>query len=185
MMTLLAASGVRRPGPAFTGTLLPNGDAGVGGWEGDSDESTNLHDLVNDGLDTNWVRILDTAPVLSVCATTENDSIDFNFDNPSTAPNGQETVEVRVKARYELPIGGTGSSTMRIRVRELTTTRATRTGFNLTTSFAWFSFFMTQAEKDAVGDWNDIQILADMDSCVDTLGDELRPNVSQEEMVFT
>ena len=161
----------------FSGTLRPDSSVSVSGWENQADGTTNLHNSVNDQSDATYVR--QQIPVISVCPTTENDSIEFGLENPSTTPNGSESVNLRVKARKAFPFGGSGTSTMRIRLRQGTTVISTDSGNGLTTSFAWYDCFLSQAEKNAITDWTNLRALVDADSCAAGAGDEVEVHIAE------
>lgn len=161
--------------------LKPDLDVSVSGWEGDDDGTTDLHDYVNDDLDSSYVRR--QTPSLQECSGgTDNFAVEFGIENPTEDPTNVDTVVVRVRARYALPFGGGGEATMRIRLRENTTTIATRSGISLTTSFVWYDDVLSDSEIDSVGDWTNLRILADADVCVDSVGDEINFEVAEMEL---
>lgn len=171
----------RQQNPVAGQILRPDSDVSVGGWEGQDDATTNLHDYVNDSSDATYLR--PQVPGLEECPTTENDGFEVGLEDPTEEPTGGvDTVVMRVRARYSMPIGGTGSATARFRLREGATTRATDAGNALTTSFADYDLVLSQAEIDAITDWTALRVFADADVCVDTLGDEISFEVSEIEL---
>lgn len=168
-------------GPVAGQNLRPDLDVGVAGWEEDDGSTVTLWTAVSTMTDADYVRPI--TPGLSVCPTTENDSVEFGIEDPTEVPvDATDTVVVRVRARYNMLIGGTGEATMRIRLREGATTRATGSGFALTTAFAWYEDVLSASEVDAIGDWTNLRILADADVCVDTVDDEVSFEISQMEV---
>lgn len=171
------------PPPLAPEVLRPDTDIGISGWEAQDDTTTSLYDHVNDQSDTTYVR--PQIPGLSECPTTENDNVEFGMSDPSGTPTGGvDTVVMRVRARYNMLIGGTGSATGRFRLREGTTVRATDSGNSLTTSWAWYELSLSSAQIDSVTDWTNLRVLSDADVCVDTLGDEISFEVAEIEITI-
>jgi len=172
------------PEPVAAQVMVPDQVIGSPVWEDDAGSTTDaaLIAAVSTQTDSDW--ILPSVPGLSVCATTENDGIEFGLENRTgDDPNGLvDTVVVRCNMRYDLPIGGGGTATARMRLREGTTTRATRSGITLTTGFVQYSDPLTKAEIDAISDWDNLRIFVDADVCVDTIGDEISFEVSRMQL---
>lgn len=161
--------------------MVPDAVIGSPVWEDDGGLTSDAALIAAVSTQTNSDWILPSVPGLLVCGSTENDSIEFGLDNRVGAdPYGLvDTVRVECHMRYDLPIGGGGTATARMRLREGTTTRATRTGINLTTSFVEYDDLLSAAEIDAISDWDNLRIIVDADVCVDTIGDEISFEVSQ------
>lgn len=165
-------------GPVSPEELYPDSDVAVSGWEEDDDSTTTLYTAVATQSNADYVR--PQVPGLEECPTTENDSIEFGLENPTTDPvGGVDSVSLRVTMRYNMLVGGTGSATARFRLREGTTVRATRSGITLTTSFVQYSLALTTSEVNAIGDWTNLRCLCDADVCVDSVGDEISFEISQ------
>ncbi len=173
--------GSLRPAPVASQEMVPDAVVGSPVWEDDAGATSNAALVAAVSTQTDSDYVLPQVPGLSVCPTTENDSIEFGLENRTGDPpyGLVDTVVVECHMRYALPIGGGGTATARMRLREGTTTRATRTGINLTTGFVEYTDVLSATEIDSISDWDNLRIIVDADVCVTSIGDEISFEVSQ------
>ena len=176
--------------PVFAGTLRPNEDNSMAGWEDQGGSTSNMWQDVDDNSDSTYVTLV-TGVDMSAheCGVSEqNDDHIFGFTNPSVKPSGWEDVKIRIRARYNQTAGPPEGpcSDMTIRVKQGTSTKRLSVQGALTSSFGTFEFDLTRAEILSFTDWDDLRIEADFSSGgaeFDT--GTVSPEVAWYEVVFT
>ena len=162
----------------FVGFLRPNADVDVTGW-------TLLP--INEKLDE----------VTPDDATTETISQDFDdsgseqvhdfevhLSNPGDTPNGTEVMTIRVRHRLEIELGATVVNNVIIRLKQGgTTIRQYNTSSN-EGSYVTTTFTLSQAQKDAITDYDDLRIFYSLGVQMDQEGDWATGRVTWAEMQF-
>lgn len=157
----------------FFGTLFPDSTIDSTEWEGNDNGTTNLHTYVNAPTDATFLRLIDPAGNVASCGVdVDTEDINFVLEDASPPVSGEEVVTYNVRAR-KVQTTGTGTATMTMEFREGATVRASRTGIVLTPGIVTYSDQLSNAERDAVGDWENVRIFVTIDACVDNLGDEM------------
>jgi hypothetical protein len=164
----------------FIGTIYPNGDTTITNWEDESAGTTNLYSHVNDGSDSTYVQTDEI--VMSFCGGSESSRIlKFAFDNPSSEPSGSESTIIYVRAKLN-GYGSSQNATMQMRMYDNTTLVQDQSSTHtLTTSWVWYAWVLTNAERHAYADthnWSDFQLRLDFTICEDS-GDSVRVAVSE------
>jgi hypothetical protein len=173
--------------PAFVGTLKPNGDVNKTNYKNKLDCTTNIYQSIDDDSASTYITT-DEILMATCDGTPEVRTCRFDMTNPSPAPNGAESVSVRVRARYN-SAEADPSIDMVIKLYESTTLIATGGTEALTGSHVWYILFLSQAQKDAVSNWNNVRIDASMTICEGTDagsgGGSIKGEIEEEEITFT
>ena len=182
-MTILGKQKTGQPG--FIGTIVPNGDVVTTNWEDEGGATSDLFDSVDDSSDSTY-NITDGI-LMAFCGGSEvTRNIRWAFENPSTNPSGVESTIVYVRARIS-GVGADPTVTMQLDAWDGTTYKfAESSTHTLTTSWAWYAWVWTTAERVVFADlgWSGFRLDCDFTICEDT-GDWVYVEISQVYVDFS
>ncbi len=165
----------------FIGTIKPDADIAKANWEQETGDTTDIFESIDDDVSSTFIRTDEIT--MAFCGGSEEDrTCRFDMEAPATAPSGAEQINVRVRARYNSS-GSNPAIVMTVRLYEVSTLRATKATDNLTGSIILYPWILSQAQKDAVGNWNNVRIDVAMSICEDD-GDPIRGEIEEEDIVF-
>lgn len=165
----------------FIGVIRPDSDVETSGWT-----STPLWSKLDEVSPDDATTEITSQGAISECPTTESFDFEVGMSNPGSPPSGSEIVTIRARAWLHLVVGATPSTrTFLVQVKETTTVRASQSFTLNVSSYQTHSFTMSQAEKDAVGNWDNIRIRCVETSCLDSeADDEIHAHCTWIEMQF-
>ncbi len=120
--------------------------------------------------------------------TSGSRSLRFITDSPSDDPIGTQTVELRVRCRWVDVFGAAnpdaGDPNVTLSLLEGTTVRATGSAQAITTSFAEYSLFLTEAQVNAFTSWSDLRAQMVFEASGIDIDEEVDIEVSRVRVVF-
>ena len=165
----------------FIGFIRPDSDVETSDWT-----ATPLWSKLDETSPDDATTQITSTTNITECPTTETFDFEVGMSNPASPPTGQETVTIRVRALADEVIGSMPTKTLLVQVKETTTVRAS-SSFTLSAA-GWTtpSFTMSQAEKDAVGNWDNMRVRCAVTLCLnDGANDEGHAHVTWIEMEFS
>jgi hypothetical protein len=178
MMLVMPAS----PTAAFIGFLRPNSDRTSGAWTGVGTGS-GLYGRIDETSPDDATSYIKSKTIVAVCASTDSDLCAVELTGPSPAPNGVEVTVVRVRHR-RVTTGSIGTNNLRIRLMESTTQRDSWTVYP-STSWATENRTLSQAVKDAIGNWSNVHLEFQYTACMNNDFETTRADITWAEVEFS
>ena len=127
--------------------LRPDADDLTTGWEDQAAGTTNLYQTVDE------TSFSDADYAVSPADPVSSQPIRFRLSNPAATIDTSQAVTIRVRGRFN-----SASNSVTVRLKEGTTTRATRTFTDISSNFATQTVTLTTDEKNAVTNWDNLFI---------------------------
>lgn len=164
---------------AFIGFIRPDSDIETSGWT-----TTPLWNKLDETSPDDATTQITSSNGTTECPTVDNRDFEVTLTNPPTTPSGFETVTIRMRGHFHTTAGNLTTKQFRVQVKELTTIRRFEL-FTAQSTYTTHSFTLTQAEKDAIGNWNDLRINVNFQSCHDAAGGSSHAHVTWIEVEFS
>ena len=163
-------------------TVFADGDESVGVWEDEGGATANLWQSVDSESDADWIELRDAnrIPDTVICPTTTSRLLRLFLADPSGVPSPDQTVELKVRVEYVELLSATGEEvTLDLVLREGATVRATNAGLTVTQTPTERSLFLSTAQINSIGDWDNLSASLEFDACA---GDSI-PNAGELDII--
>jgi len=145
--------------PVLTEFIRPSSDVETSSWT-----TTPLWSKLDDNSDADFVRSTDSA---AVCSSTDTYNFEVALADPTGPPSGRLFQGMRFRYRVRKVQTDTGTVSVTVRLKELTTTRVTSSVGSIGTSWTTYTKTLTASEIETIGNHNDLRMQVEVVVCND------------------